>query len=159
VLILGGVAVTPALAFLGSETSPSCNVLNPGEYTANPVSAIPQQSVFVARITYTTNGPIHEIGEVSNAINQNIGKQPMTMNSFASYDVNTNPLGMMRSSGIYQGIYTLTSAPESKASYFIPSMGVKNTLVATYYSGSVAATDDIDSVATACFSGNILFCS
>jgi len=59
---------------------------------------------------------------------------------------------------MYQGIYTLTSAPISKASYFIPTMAVKGTLVATYYTGTISdPTSDIDlpnSGVSACFSGN-----
>jgi hypothetical protein len=159
VLIFGGVATTPALIFLGTGTAPVCNVLNPGVYTTNPATAaIPQQSIFVVRASYTSNGPIHEIGTVANAIDSNTEKQPMTLNSFAAYHATNNPRGMIQSAGMYQGIYTLTSAPISKASYFIPTMAVKGTLVATYYTGTISdPTLDIDlpnSGVSACFSGN-----
>jgi hypothetical protein len=158
VLIFGGVATTPALLFLGPETTPVCNVLNPGVYTTNPsTAAIPQQSIFVVRASYTSNGPIHEIGTVANAVDANTEKQPMTLNSFAAYHATNNPLGMIQSAGMYQGIYTLTSAPTSKASYFIPTMAVKGTLVATYYTGTISDPAlDIDTISgvSACFSGN-----
>ncbi len=66
---------------------------------------------------------------------------------------------MLNSAGMYQGIYTLTTAPVAQASYFIPTMGVKGTLVATYYTGSVGTPNsgtDLDtlSTVTVCFSGD-----
>ena len=108
------------------------------------------------RASYTSNGPIHEIGAVANAIDSNTEKQPMTLNSFAAYHATNNPRGMIQSAGMYQGIYTLTSAPTSKASYFIPTMAVKGTLVATYYTGTIDPAADIDTTSgvSACFSGN-----
>jgi len=171
VLILGGIVATgssPALAFLGTSTdagvgsTTQCHIRNPGSYTTAPsTTAYPQTSLFVTRITYTSNGPIHEIGALAGVINANIEKQPLTLHSYTTYHATNSPLGMIQSAGMYQGIYTLTSAPVSKASYFIPTMAIKGTLVATYYIGTISTplTDDIDSLGgvTACFSGMIPF--
>ena len=83
VLILGGTVApgsSPALAFLGTSTDAGvsanqCHIRNPGSYSIAPsLTAYPQTSLFGARIAYTSNGPIHEIGTVAGAINANIEK-------------------------------------------------------------------------------------
>lgn len=164
VLFLGGVVAvgsSPALAFLGTATATTCNILSPGLYSTNPTSAQVQASVYVARISYTSNGPIHEIGTAASAINENTVGQPKVLNSKVSYTA-TATAGMLTSAGMYQGIYTLISTPAPKASYFIPTMGVRGTLVATYYLGTITSPDsntDIDTLFTAgtltrCFSGD-----
>jgi len=171
VLILGGVVATgssPALAFLGTATdagtasTTQCHIRNPGSYTTAPTTtAYVHASVFVARISYTSNGPIHEIGTAANALDANTIAQPKVLNSLVSYTA-TATAGMLTSAGMYQGIYTLTSAPVAQASYFIPTMGVKGTLVATYYLGTITtptSATDLDTLVglTVCFSGMVAF--
>jgi hypothetical protein len=168
VLILGGVVAagsSPALAFLGTATdagvgsTTQCHIRNPGSYTTAPsTTAYVHASVFVARISYTSNGPIHEIGTAANAVDANTISQPKVLNSLVSYTA-TATAGMLTSAGMYQGIYTLTSAPVAQASYFIPTMGVKGTLVATYYLGTITSptsATDLDTLVglTVCFSGD-----
>jgi len=167
-LILGGVVTagaSPAVAIL-STTTPFCNILNPGSYSTNPTGAIVQTSAFVTRISYTSNGPIHEIGNPANAINANTVAQPKVLNSLVTYSSSATA-GMQASAGMYTGIYTLTSAPVAQASYFIPTMGVKGTLVATYYLGTITSPDsttDLDTLTagatpslSVCFSGMVAF--
>jgi hypothetical protein len=164
VLILGGVltaGAAPALAYLSTTpntlaTPTYCNVINGGSYTTNPsTTGYPQNSVFVTRISYTNIGPIHEIGTAADNVNTNTEAQPRVLNSKLAYS-STLTAGMTSSAGMYTGIYTLAAAPAGgRASYFIPTMGVKGTLVATYYTGTVtqSATFDVDTL-TACFSGD-----
>jgi len=160
-IFLGGVLNTggsPAVAILSTTIAGStyCNILNPGSYSTNPTAAIVQSSAFVTRVSYTNNGPIHEIGNPVNAVLTNT--QPKVLNSLVTYTASATA-GMQNSAGMYTGIYTLTSAPVAMASYFIPTMAVKGTMVATYYTGTfspaVDSATDLDTASvTVCFSGD-----